>query len=314
MTPSDQSDQHIDVNAALRTAIEITTKDLLKNRLPPVKRKIIKVIHERLLILQSDLASKPTERTDKNQEINSRIIGITNLLRTKNENAIWDVADSLKELLIEIGPLDFVYRSLVEEKGRKPGDDHQWSQYFGRQELEKVIKDYEKNREGFNRGLAVQRLLTLYRLRDNDGRHHRAREELRWQYLFWVSISLLATTLLSVLLATRYGTIIALPEMLIIGTAGAAGALVSGTLSLRNLESIVELKGARKTLIPQVFLGASLAFIVVIVLKTDLIKIGGFDFQSINTTGLYVISLLSGFSEPFALGILDRIANLWKAN
>jgi hypothetical protein len=84
------------------------------------------------------------------------------------------------------------------------------------------------------------------------------------------------------------------------------GAILSRAIRIRDLGRLVELKGAWKTLIPQMILGATLAMIVVLILRTGTIKIESFDFEAADATTLFVVGLVSGFSEPFALGILER--------
>jgi hypothetical protein len=311
-----------DVKKAVDRAIVAVRQELQKRGLWPleerwpVKRKVFMMIYDRLLNLQASLPGPVTE-TDasdlRNERLHSRIIETVKLLdRSITENAAWDVADALKELLPEVAPPEYIYGALVEEKGRKPEWAHNWSEYFSAKELDGFIKKYEDKPRRFDTRTPSQRLVALYRIRNGEGRHNRAREGIRRQYLLGVSVVLGLSAVLLVLswhwasnLTTQFPF-----HMLLVFVSGAVGAILSGTLRLRDLGRIVELQAAGKTLLAQIVLGATLATIVVLILQTGVVKIGDLAFDPGKPAEWFVVGFVSGFSEPFALGILKRLAAL----
>lgn len=326
------------LHAEVERAIGTVRQELQKPRLEPVKRKVFMMIYDRLSILQASLLKPATEWDDRDERLNERILEILKLLdRSMSEEAAWDVADSLKELLPEVAPAEYVYWALVEEKRREAGWSDNWDKYFSAEELKESILTYEENPKKFNTQGASDRLVALYRIRNGEGRHHRAREGARWNYLRWISLLLFFSAVALVfswhfasnspsqsLLEMRIVVESGYPElqvdiwsgwqplmqMLVVFLAGAVGAVLSGTIRLRDLPRILELQAAWKTLIPQMILGATLATVVVLILKTGLIKVANLDFESPDTSLLFVVGLVSGFSEPFALGLLEKVAAL----
>jgi hypothetical protein len=319
------------VEDAVAEAIEIVRQELMKPGfwrvqefwrvkdlrqrmgLRPVRRKVFMMIHDRLQILQASLPRPATGRGDRGERLDSRILETVKLVDGRiAENAAWDVADSLKELLPEVASAEYVYWALVEEKGHGADRAHNWSKYFPAKELDCFIKRYEKNPKRFDTSKSAQRLVALYRIRDGQGRHDRACEGMRWEYLLWVSglLALSAGLLVAFWVWASNTPGPSLPYILLGFVSGAMGAVLSGTLRLRDLGRIVELQGAWKTLIPQVVLGATLAMIVILILLAGIVSIGFFDLEAAKPAQWFVVGLLSGFSEPFALGILKRLTAL----
>jgi hypothetical protein len=310
-----------DVTDQVEKAIKIVRGELQKKgrwptkELWPIRRKVLMTIYDRLLLLQASLPEPQASGSEGYEHRDKRITNILKLMDGEEsipENAAWDVADALKELLPKVAPPEYVYWALVEEKGRKPDWAYNWDQYFKAEDLDKYIRWYEENAKTFDPRKPSARLVALYRIRDGAGRHDRAREALRRQYLKWVSVVLGASAV--ILLLTWFWTSLVtaqpLPYLVLAAVSGAVGAVLSGTLSLRKQARIIELQAVWKTLLLQVVLGATLAIIVVLVLQTDLIQIANLDLKKYLPAEWFVVGLVSGFSEPFALGILKRISSL----
>jgi hypothetical protein len=304
--PLNSKETKLDIS--IQTAVEKARGKLQKRLLGPVKRKVYSMIHDRLLRLQASLLDYPSQQKDNIEHISNRILETLNLFDDSiNENAAWNIADSLKELLLEVASPDFIYRALVEETRRDPEDVHYWGKYFPLKDLWKFIIKYEEDPDAFNCHLACERLKILYKNRNDLGRHNRARDRVRWVYLYGVSLLLLPLCLLVLFWDIESNSQSQVYQMGIVLVAGAIGAVLSGAIKLRDLGRIVELKGAWMTLFPQMILGATLAMIVVLILRTDFIKIGNIDFQFVDENILFIVGFISGFSEPFALGIIERI-------
>jgi hypothetical protein len=308
-----------DAKKAVEEAIQTVRRELqkqgswpLKERLP-VRRKVFMMIYDRLLLIHASLPGPANGASDRNKRSNSRIIETVKLLdETIEDSAAWDVADSLKELLAEVAPSECVYWALVEEKGRKPEWANHWSKYFQAEDLDDAIERYEENPERFDARKPRERLVALYRIRDGLGRHDRAREGIRGQYLLGVSVvlGLSAVALLLTWFWTSISTTRLLPHMVLASVSGAVGAVLSGALRLRDLGRIVELQAVWKTLLLQAVLGVTLAIVVVLILRSDLVQIGSLDLEPGTPAEWFVVGFASGFSEPFALGILKRITSL----
>ena len=114
-----QNDQPANYKGDLQKAIEFVIGRLKIWLLPPVKRKIYKVIYDRLLTIQESLYLIPDDNVD--DIIKERISKFTALLVSpyKNETAGWDLADTIKEILVEVASPKVLYGFLVEEKGVK---------------------------------------------------------------------------------------------------------------------------------------------------------------------------------------------------
>lgn len=299
-----------EISAKIKRKLDILYKALKSPRIWPVKRKAYKTISGRLEELRQSISS-PSGPNLKVFE--TQILDILDTIEESlPESAAWDVADSLKLVLPKIAPDHYLYSALVEEKARE-GKEFLWEVYFDAPSLEHHITTYETEIANFNRELVADRLIALYRLRNDKGRHDRARDGERTRYLRFMGILLFCAVPIVIglwYLNARYTE----PwlHLLIVAVSGSIGAILSGAMKLKDLNRIVELKTAGETLFSQSVFGGILAVIVFLILQSKIITISGFDTESANTAIIFVIGLLSGFSEPFALGILEKIASLGK--
>jgi hypothetical protein len=96
-------------------------------------------------------------------------------------------------------------------------------------------------------------------------------------------------------------------EILLAGSAGALGSVLAGTLKLRDrLVELDDLRAFGATLRVQPLVGATMGIIVLVVLQGDLIRLGGDNVSA--WPGRAVLAFLAGFSEPFFLRVVDRLA------
>jgi hypothetical protein len=280
------------------------------------------VIHGRLLTLLDSIKKLSSSTGNIREGLNKRIVEVLSMLHEKDitDDGAWDVADALKELLPEMATKEFIYQALIEEKSRTSSAGKNWDKFFKKQDLDAYINSYEKDQDSLNSELASTQLISLYKIRNDLGRHNRAREAMRWRYLFMISNVLLAFVVIieGLFFISSQRSSIQLVTMLVAIFAGALGAVLSRLIRLRDLDRIIDLQKNWKTAYSQGVIGATFAMIVVVVLQTSLIQFGNYNFQFVGNetitareTGLFfIVGLLSGYSEPFAFGILERLADM----
>lgn len=282
----------------------------------PVRRKLIEKIHERLSEICRELKSHAVKNATLPPCLLSELSEIFNLVEKDfSEDEAWHVMDTLKAVLPGIASDEYIFGQLCLEKRRDHAKKLHWNDLFETKDLDELINDYKKEKQSFEkaetRHLARLRLQILYKERNDLGRHDRAKEGTRGRYFIYLSIVLLV---LVVLLAftDKLVSSSGLPkviEMICILASGALGATISRAIKMRDIEKISELKTIWSTFLAQVLIGAALAEMVIIILRTGSITIG----STGNVQGLaslLTIGFLTGFSEPFALGILERISGI----
>jgi hypothetical protein len=65
----------------------------------------------------------------------------------------------------------------------------------------------------------------------------------------------------------------------------------------------------KKTFLAQPVIGATTALILFLVFQAGFIQIGG--LKELTPAAYGLVGFLGGFSEPFVLGILDKVAGQW---
>ena len=196
------------LDAAVQDAVTHVSKRM-KTRLRPVDRKVFAVIHSRLLEVKEGLSRDPSHCRIHADKILSTVQLVDESL---GGDAAWDVSDSLKELLPLMASDDWVYRALLEEKGRSAEAPYGWK-----------------------------------------------------------------------------------------------------ALSSEARLDIAQLDMVWRTMGSQIVLGGTLAVIVLVTLQTGLVRVASLDFNgTLNPVALYLVGLISGYSEPFALGLLKKVVELGK--
>ena len=155
---------------------------------------------------------------------------------------------------------------------------------------------------------ARRRLAALYRSRLVLYSLYRARLQMKRNFLFYLAPVLLV---LVALFAT--GIVIVEPgsswqDVLLAASAGALGAVMSGTYKLRDeIEHVNDLRAFKPVILVQPLLGASAALFILLILESGLIQIGesGLDWATIGA-----LSFVAGFSEPFVLGVVHRVTGM----
>lgn len=308
--------EEIDVASQLKRAITCVS-DRLRTKLMPVDRKVLTVSLSHLLELQESLWKKPDLCKTHGRKIFETLKLVHNKL---NDNEVWDVADFLKELLPFVASDDWVYRALLEEKGRPLESALRWSILCDDNKLNKFIDSYDRSLDKSDWNVARQILSALYAKRDNAGRHERARERLRVMYLKCLGIIIVSLLSISVAVMLVWKSkcisspiIILFMPFIMVFLAGGLGALLSGTIRIRDVDRIIQIDKQWKTILVQAALGGTLAVLVLVTLQTRLIQLGTFDVSGTsNPEMFYLLGFISGYSEPFALSLFKKIVDLGK--
>jgi hypothetical protein len=181
-----------------------------------------------------------------------------------------------------------------------------WSAVFGQPPPADEVNLAQSGQPFDNARLTAVRhqLAALYRTRSIVYDLHRARQAMKGRHL------LLLAPILAVLLVAFAGTILAAgaspPSIALAAVAGALGAALSGTFKLRDhVTNINDLRAFAPSLVVQPLIGATAGLLLLVVLSSKLITVswGGPDWASRG-----VLAFVAGFSEPFFLGIIGKVA------
>src|SRR2546425_86737 len=222
----------------------------------------------------------------------------------------WELAGALKRLNLRLGDASYVAALLEHERRRAAQDGrwHGWEEHFERAELERLVDVYRAGRATPAQHLqAVHRLTFLYLKRAEAGRNRRARAALKCLYLNRLApLLFLLLAGLGVALHVATGGELWKP-IILTASAGGLGSTLSGVFRVRDqLARLDELRGFWPTMRVQPFIGACAGLIVLLVLESKAISLGSFSPDSWASLGL--LAFAAGFSEPFFLGIVQRVA------
>jgi hypothetical protein len=312
----------------------------------PELMKVYGIIHnhlveiQRLLILRQE--SPPANFKAIEQQLQPLLNQEYEELRAINIHAAWEYAGALERFLLLLGDDEYLLTRLIaEERREKKAALGSWSEYLDREKLAELLKEFKSQPvEPKTRSRVVESLSYIYAERIRYTRHQRAREELKADYLngltFFLTLLLLlllqcvylaAKTNAGAGLITSVGNLFwslltfnfvinlqsqEIRNALVAGITGALGSTLSGFYKLRDEEGgITALRSFRSAMWAQPFVGAVVGVLLWLLLLSGMIAIGvsspgqGGD---ILWTKLSVFCFLAGFSEPFFLGLVQRVA------
>jgi hypothetical protein len=224
----------------------------------------------------------------------------------------WEVLGVLKRLNLRLGDHSYIAGLLEYENthAREAAHWHTWDQHFEPGELRKLLTAYRSGRVSpSQRATAVDRLTTLYRKRAEAGRNRRAQVALKELYLKRLAIALLLLLVLLGASADMSSNRSLWREFTLAAFAGALGSTLSGVLRLRDqLVRLDELRAFRPAMRVQPLVGASAGALVFMLLSSHAVSGGSISPTAWSSPGL--LGFVAGFSEPFFLGLVDRIAVL----
>ena len=220
-------------------------------------------------------------------------------------NERWD------QLLIEVGDVDFIFSLLESEHAR--GDTGTtvltWRTLYGADEPESLTQ-YLNGEDVSEKGLAAARhgLAALSRTRLNQYLLYRARAKMKGRVLLWLAMALAVLVGLFALTIAIAESGSTWSDLLLAGVAGAVGATMSGTFKLRDqIVSLNALREFKAIAVVQPLLGAAAALFLLLVLESGLVQIGEGD---LDWATLGAVGFVAGFSEPFFLGVVGRVAGI----
>ena len=220
-------------------------------------------------------------------------------------DAAAEVIDALDQFLIEVGDRHFLvscyYGELYRDRERHSMEAPfvTWSDLFGPPPSPDAMPPPTPELR--------TKLSALRRARANQYRLHRARLAMRRRTLFqiWPVLAVLSAAFaISVYMSNAHPSSV-LSQVALTASAGAVGAVLSGTYKLRDeVARLADLRALAPALYVQPLIGATAGVIILLVL------ISGFLPQGADETWAKygIVAFLAGFSEPFFLGVVARVA------
>ncbi len=279
----------------------------------PELRKVLGVIQTHLSetrrLLAIPKAAGGTSRTSAVEELTA--LAQQDPARLTIDGA-WELAGALKRLNLRLGDEAFVGSRLEYERARagSAGQWHGWNTHFDAAELVELLDAYRTRRPTqAEHARAVDKLTSLYLLREEAGRDRRARAALKAQTLTRLAPGLLIA-LAGLGIAVNYATKGNFQQTILLTVcAGALGSTLSGVFKVRDqLVQLDELRGFWPALRLQPMIGACAGLIVFLILDSQAIQLGSASSGTWSGRGL--LAFAAGFSEPFFLGIVQRVAHV----
>jgi hypothetical protein len=276
----------------------------------PELRKVLGVIQAHLSETRRLLAvpgAAATPRSGAMQELKALAQRDPALLAI---DGAWELAGALKRLNLRVGDEAYVASRLEYEQHRAAGAGqwHGWDAHFETAELAALLDAFRKRRPTpEEHARAVDRLTFLYLMREEAGRDRRARAALKFLYLTRLA-PVLFVLLVGLGVSVNYATKGSFLEtILLTACAGAVGSTLSGVFKVRDqLVRLDELRGFWPAMRVQPLVGACAGLIVFLVLDSKAVQFGSVASTSWSARGL--LAFAAGFSEPFFLGIVQRVA------
>jgi hypothetical protein len=225
-------------------------------------------------------------------------------------DSTWELYGQVKAMLPLLANGEYLAAQLDYEAQRAKDKSrwHGWNQHFGKDELTQMRSNYRRREPSQTlHRQAAEKLAFLYTQRTESGRDRRARAAQKCRYL---------NALAPVLLLLQAGLVIAIDyfaadevwkAVAVAGTAGALGAALSGTMRIRDdLSGLDDLRSFWPAIRVQPLVGATAGLVVLLLMESGTLDIGS--DASGHWPGQALLAFLAGFSEPFFLGLVQRVA------
>ncbi|MDQ5840750.1 MAG: hypothetical protein M3537_06340, partial [Chloroflexota bacterium] len=201
----------------------------------------------------------------------------------------------------------------------QPSEEQAWALADALQSLwirtanEEALDEEYTRRHGTppNIGMSAERkrawLRRNYTSLQRAGAHERARAALRAKYLRLAGVLLILLVVASgtiALIATKEYATISLCAL-----AGAVGGALSGARTLRDSNRIQDTRSFQTWLWVQPIVGAAVGLFLYALLQSPVLALPGSDDGSVESQAAarIVYAFLAGFSEPWLLGVMDRL-------
>ncbi|MBV9925565.1 MAG: hypothetical protein JOZ96_11155 [Acidobacteria bacterium] len=264
--------------------------------------------------------------------------------RMNNIHAAWEFAGSLLLMLLALGDDNYVITRLNNEQEREQKKQSgSWSEYLDIKSLTDLIEKFTPGDPNGQRDLAVESLALIYTRRMEVMRARRAGEELKADYLYRLAFILAVLLFLLIeaihlasapdavaffsqggldLLKSVFSFKLNLSHSLVrralaAVVMGALGSILSGFYKLRDDEtgSITTLRAFHSAMWAQPFVGATAAVLMMLLIMSGLFLPGTLGEKTqLPWMPLAIYCFLAGFSEPFFLGVVQRVAGAADKN
>lgn len=282
-----------------------------KRRTNPELAKALSLVQRYVTEARDLLELDPDQAPLRTDEVERRFRDfLTRGVRKLSIDSAWELANQLKSELLFLGDVSYVWTELEYEvqRDKKPNKWHRWSDHFAPSKLEALIQARDIGLVDRQTHLeAVRSLRKLYELRAEAGMERRARAAQKCLYL---------TLLIPILFALQVALAAAIYEVgadgvwkqiVLAGSAGALGATLSGTLAVRDrLFALDDLRSFWPAMRIQPLIGATAGLFTLLALESHAIKPVG--DEQIPWAAYALLTFVAGFSEPFFLGLVQKIA------
>ena len=330
----------------IRTLLSQTTWKRRWRPHDPELIKVLGLIHNRLGEISRLLIERKARPPANHGEIERRLEEMLNEDVTGfGISAAWEFSDSLRRLLLLLADESYIYAHLLNEKKGTADETGalKWGQFLDEDELKSLLKTYDKGEvPEADRRRAVECLSLVYSTRSNFGRGERAVVNMRERYLNGLSLVLLlllalllpATFLVAnqgFQLQTAQGIMGSLKSVwsfytqhvpndpqvrliIVAALAGGVGSLLSGFFKLRDeVVGIHDLQYFRAVMRAQPFVGATIGVLFYLLIASGIFSLGAVKAEASGLASvpwplLATYCFFAGFSEPFFLGIVQRVA------
>lgn len=260
-------------------------------------------------LLDLDDAEAPLRTPDVRERLRDLL---TRDVKKLSIDSAWELANQLKRELLLLGDVSYVWTQLEYEaqRDKKPNKWHGWSDHLAPAKLNALLD--ARTRGPIDRSTfleAVRCLRMLYELRAEAGLERRARAAQKHQYL---------TMLIPILLVLQFALAAAIYEVgrtgmwkqiALAGSAGALGAALSGIFRVRDrLVELDDLRSFWPAMRIQPLIGATAGLVTLLVLESDAVRLGAGAAQHTPWAAVALFTFAAGFSEPFFLGLVRRVA------
>lgn len=221
----------------------------------------------------------------------------------------WELSDSLKVMLPQIADDEYLGLFLENEKVR---DDNRrrfsWSSYLDRHELDDLLEAFRSSSVNLaQRTRAIDRLVFLLDKRNEDGAHYRTRMQLRSRYVTKAAY-LLGPLVLGLMVATYFAGDDSVAIILVTALAGAVGSSLAGTRKLRDVITTNDLRTTKIGTLSQPLVGAAAGLATLFLFTSGIVQLPGTGAGSVRWASLAMYGFLAGFSEPFFLKAMEKVA------
>jgi hypothetical protein len=285
-----------------------------RRRRNPELAKALAFVHRYFAEARNLLELDDAEAPLRTAMVSERLRGLLSRdLEKLSIDEAWELANDLKRDLLLIADASYVWAQLAyeAERDKKPNKWHRWSEHFPAQKLRGLIEARkERCRDGNVDASvhldAVRSLTKLYDLRAEEGLERRARAAQKCRYLTAL-IPILLVPLVILSASMHEAGADAWRHIALAASAGALGATLSGTFRVRDrLVDLDDLRSFWPAMRIQPLIGATAGLVTLFVLEAGALNVQVSEGASWGPVALFTFA--AGFSEPFFLGLVERVA------